>query len=285
MAPTLLDVDPSALIFVALAVAWAVYLVPKALEQNAAAEDGTKSRASVAISKSRRILARREATGKDSTDLVTEKSSKKSEPEGEAEIEVDEAEEPAPRPVPMAVRRRAARAAAKRRSIVLGVLVFGLVVVGALAGFGVFGPVWIAIPGALVAAWLVTCRLSVRHQREVWARIPFPEDIPEPAPAAPPRVTFDIDQDTGDLVAVVEHDDTGEQLPAGSWKPVETPLPTYVSKEAAPRRTVRTIDLDATGVWSSGRNAADSELVRQAEEAERAAAEAAEAARARATGT
>ncbi|MBB3087635.1 hypothetical protein [Nocardioides albus] len=271
--------DPSALIFVALAVAWAVYLVPKALEQNATAEDGTKSRASAAISKSRRILARREATSKDSTDLVTEKSSKKPEPE------VEEAEELAPRPVPMAVRRRAARAAAKRRSIVLGVLVFGLVVVGALAGFGVFGPVWIAIPGALVIAWLVTCRLSVRHQREVWARIPFPEDIPEPEPAAPPRITFDIDQDTGDLVAVVEHDDTGEQFPAGSWKPVETPLPTYVSKEAAPRRAVRTIDLDATGVWSSGRNAADSELVRQAEEAERAAAEAAEAARNRATGT
>ncbi|MBC7277939.1 hypothetical protein [Nocardioides sp.] len=277
--------DPSALIFVALAVAWAVYLVPKALEQNATAEDGTKSRASVAISKSRRILARREATSKDSTDLVTEKSSKKSEPEVEAEVEVDEAEERAPRPVPMAVRRRAARAAAKRRSIVLGVLGFGLVLVSALAGFGVFGPAWITIPAALVAAWLVTCRVSVRHQREVWARIPFPEDVPEPGPAAPPRVTFDIDQDTGDLVAVVEHDDTGEQLPAGSWKPVETPLPTYVSKEAAPRRTVRTIDLDATGVWSSGRNAADSELVRQAEEAERAAAEAAEAARARATGT
>ncbi len=279
MAPTLLNVDPSALIFVALAVAWAVYLVPKALEQTATAEDGTKSRASAAISKSRRILARREATGKDSTDLVTEKSPRKS------EVEVEATAEPAPRPVPMAVRRRAARAAAKRRSIVLGVLVLGLAVVGALAGFGVFGPVWIAIPGVLVVAWLVTCRLSVRHQREVWARIPFPEDLPEPEPIAPPRVTFDIDQDTGDLVAVVEHDDTGEHLPAGSWKPVETPLPTYVSKEAAPRRTVRTIDLDATGVWSSGRNAADSELVRQAEEAERAAAEAAEAARGRATGS
>lgn len=275
MAPTLLDVDPSALIFVALAVAWAVYLVPKALEQTATAEDGTKSRAGAAISKSRRILARREATGKDSTDLVTEKSSKK-----------PEVAEPAPRPVPMAVRRRAARAAAKRRSIVLGVLVVGLAAVGALAGFGVLGPVWIAIPAGLVVAWLVTCRLSVRHQREVWARIPFPEDIPEPEPVAPPRVTFDIDQDTGDLVAVVEHPaETGEQLPAGAWKPVETPLPTYVSKEAAPRRTVRTIDLDATGVWSSGRNAADSELVRQAEEAERAAASAAEEARGRATGS
>lgn len=284
MAPTLLNVDPSALIFVALAVAWAVYLVPKALEQTATAEDGTKSRASAAISKSRRILARREATGKDSTDLVTEKSPKKSEVEAEATAaEPDQGR--APRPVPMAVRRRAARAAAKRRSIVLGVLVLGLAVVGALAAFGVFGPVWIAIPGVLVGAWLVTCRLSVRHQREVWARIPFPEDLPEPEPVAPPRVTFDIDQDTGDLVAVVEHDDTGEHLPAGAWKPVETPLPTYVSKEAAPRRTVRTIDLDATGVWSSGRNAADSELVRQAEEAERAAAEAAEAARGRATGS
>ncbi|MFE6648196.1 hypothetical protein ACFVJS_16615 [Nocardioides sp. NPDC057772] len=271
--------DPSALIFVALAVAWAVYLVPKALEHTATAEDGTKSRASVAISKSRRILARREATGKDSTDLVTEKSSKK--PEAPAEPDQGRA----PRPVPMAVRRRAARVAAKRRSIVLGVLLLGLVVVGALAGFGVLGPVWIAIPAGLVVAWLVACRISVRHQREAWARIPFPEDIPEPEPVAPPRVTFDIDQDTGDLVAVVEHDDTGEQLPEGAWKPVETPLPTYVSKEAAPRRTVRTIDLDATGVWSSGRNAADSELVRQAEEAERAAASAAEEARGRATGS
>jgi len=280
MAPTLLNVDPSALIFVALAVAWAVYLVPKALEHTATAEDGTKSRAGAAISKSRRILARREATSKDSTDLVTGKSSKKPDVAPEATAE------PTPRPVPLAVRRRAARTAAKRRRIVLGVLVLGLAVVGALAGFGFFGPVWIAIPAGLVVAWLVTCRFSVRRQREVWARIPFPEDVSEPEPVVPPRVTFDIDQDTGDLVAVVEHPaETGEQLPAGAWKPVETPLPTYVSKEAAPRRTVRTIDLDATGVWSSGRNAADSELVRQAEEAERAAASAAEEARGRATGS
>ena len=274
--------DPSALIFVALAVAWAVYLVPKALEQSASAEDGAKSRASAALSASRRILARREATGKNSTDLVTEKSASK-----KSGSKTAPAEEPVLRPVSMAARRRAGRVAAKRRSIVLGVLLAGLVVVGALAGFGVFGPVWIAIPGGIVVAWLVTCRFSVRHQQEIWARTPFPADVaePEPEPVTPPRVTFDIDQDTGDLVAVVEHDETGEQVPEGSWKPVETPLPTYVSKEAAPRRTVRTIDLDATGVWSSGRNAADSKLVREAEEAERAAAEAAEAARGRATGS
>ena len=104
MAPTLLNVDLSALIFVALAVAWAVYLVPKALEQTATAEDGTKSRASAAISKSRRILARREATGKDSTDLVTERSPKK--PEAEAEA----IPEPAPRPGSLVVAQSGIRA-------------------------------------------------------------------------------------------------------------------------------------------------------------------------------
>ena len=34
-------------------------------------------------------------------------------------------------------------------------------------------------------------------------------------------------------------------------------LPTYVGKPAAERRTVRTIDLDSTGVWTSGRTEAD----------------------------
>jgi hypothetical protein len=45
-------------------------------------------------------------------------------------------------------------------------------------------------------------------------------------------------------------------------------LPTYVSKPAA-RRTVRTIDLDSTGVWTSGRTEADSALAREAEAADR----------------
>ena len=48
------------------------------------------------------------------------------------------------------------------------------------------------------------------------------------------------------------------------------PLPTYVSKPVA-TRSVSTIDLDSTGVWSSGRNASDSKLAREAEAAERPA--------------
>ncbi len=59
------------------------------------------------------------------------------------------------------------------------------------------------------------------------------------------------------------------------------PLPTYVSKPVAPR-SVSTIDLDSTGVWSSGRNASDSALAREAEAAERpASSESEDAARLR----
>ena len=57
------------------------------------------------------------------------------------------------------------------------------------------------------------------------------------------------------------------EIPADpdAWDPVPVTLPTYVGKAAA-GRTVRTIDLDSTGVWSSGRNEADSALAREADE-------------------
>ena len=49
------------------------------------------------------------------------------------------------------------------------------------------------------------------------------------------------------------------------WDPVPVTLPTYVSKPAATRRTVRTIDLDDTGVWTSGRTDADAQIAREAD--------------------
>ena len=63
-------------------------------------------------------------------------------------------------------------------------------------------------------------------------------------------------------------------------------LPTYVSKPAAPR-TVRTIDLDSTGVWTSGHTEADSKLARGAEQTARdkKQADAAREARDRAVGS
>jgi hypothetical protein len=81
--------------------------------------------------------------------------------------------------------------------------------------------------------------------------------------------------------AIVEDDQDAvppEADPSGSpagprdpnlWDPVPVTLPTYVSKPPA-RRTVRTIDLDSTGVWTSGRTEGDAAIAREADAAEAA---------------
>jgi hypothetical protein len=61
---------------------------------------------------------------------------------------------------------------------------------------------------------------------------------------------------------------------------VPTTLPTYVTKSTAQRRTVSTIDLDSTGVWSSGHNDEASALARSAEQSAKTAREADETRRA-----
>ena len=66
--------------------------------------------------------------------------------------------------------------------------------------------------------------------------------------------------DTGQIPAVVD---------PTLWDPMPVTLPTYVTKPAANRRSVRTIDLDSTGVWTSGHSEADSALVRDSAPVER----------------
>jgi hypothetical protein len=66
--PTLGIVDDlSALIFVALAVAWAVYLIPKALQHH---EDAQRSRSVDRFSHTMRVLARREPVNRRNARLV-----------------------------------------------------------------------------------------------------------------------------------------------------------------------------------------------------------------------
>ena len=57
----------SSLIFVAVAVAWAVYLVPKALEHH---DESLRSRTVATFSHTMRVLARREAASSRTTTLV-----------------------------------------------------------------------------------------------------------------------------------------------------------------------------------------------------------------------
>jgi hypothetical protein len=115
----------------------------------------------------------------------------------------------------------------------------------------------------VLVAWLVACRLMVRRERAALrprVRIPA-EPIEKPTPE-PKGGTEEIAR-----VDVPLFDESSERDPE-SWDPVSVPLPTYVSKPVAPR-SVSTIDLDSTGVWSSGRSAADSQLAREADAAER----------------
>ncbi len=260
--------DLSALIFVALAVAWAVYLVPKALKHH---DDVVRSRSVDRFSHTMRVLARREPVDRRNARLVVTpgrpaSSSVVTTKPVTAKPDPEPAVAKEPTPGQLRARREAANRAARRRRRVLGTILLGNVAVVTLAAFSVIGWGYAAIPAGLLVAWLVACRLMVRQERAVGA--PAARTRPEAAPAG----AADAEG------AVAEGDDwtaDTSSMPAAIvdptlWDPVPVTLPTYVTKPAATRRTVRTIDLDATGVWTSGNTQADSQLAREAEEAERA---------------
>ena len=237
--------DLSALIFVALAVAWAVYLIPKALKHH---EDDLRSRTVDHFSDSIRVLARREPVDSRTARLVVP-----GQPQPAAEAEPAVVSSPV-------VRRAAAARATKRRRRVLALILLGCIAVGTLAALAMIPAPYVAIPGGLLVAWLVACRLMVKSERAARTSRPAATEVEQPVADEGP-VTEEI--------AVVE---TAAEREPGSWDPVPVTLPTYVTKEPASRRSVRTIDLDSTGVWTSGHDESDSLLAREADEAEKAAA-------------
>jgi hypothetical protein len=305
-------VDLSALIFVALAVAWAVYLIPKALKHH---DEVVRSRSVEKFSHTMRVLARREPVDRRNARLIVSPVraslrppvETKAHPRPELPVAVAESvsasvtttvtrEVTTPvartsRPSPAAERASARRAAKRRRTVLALVLLANAVVVGLAAASVVAWP-WVSAPAAVLLAWLVACRVSVRaERRRRTARgaieiglPPLVEEEPGdltgelPVSPPPPRVPTPAvpepseSSPAADAPAVV----TGEIAVAGGWDMVPTTLPTYVGKPAAVRRTVSTIDLDSTGVWSSGRNDEDSALARSAEQSARTAREAAD---------
>ncbi len=300
--------DLSALIFVALAVAWAAYLVPKAIRHH---DEVARSRSVERFSATMRVLAHREAlSARDSrlvvspgraagpTTTVTTK-------EGPARADLPaagraEATDPVRRQVPPAVRRRAAARAAARRRRVLGVVLLALAVVVVLAATGVVGWAWTAVPAVLLVSWLTACRVMVRietgraaeaqlrraqrkdaraerrdqrREARIARRAERDEDFfgeyDKPTPLLP--AADDAGDPTQEVAAVVASASTSVRTAAaaGVWDPVPVTLPTYVDKAPAAPRTVRTIDLDSTGVWTSGRSESDSALAREAEQTAR----------------
>ncbi len=298
--------DLSALIFVALAVAWAVYLIPKALKHH---DEVQRSRSVDKFSHTMRILARREPVDRRNARLVVspvrsmirppvEKKAHATPVPAESLVEVP-VEVTVTRPVSPHVARAAARRAAKRRRTVLGLIALATTVVVGLAAASLIAWPWVAAPVGVLVAWLVACRVSVRAERA--ARNPRSAiEI-----GLPPEIEVEDDSDvTGEISSLTatpresghqaQLESPAGETPAvltgeipiiaesvvGGWDMVPTTLPTYVTKPAAQRRTVATIDLDSTGVWSSGHNDDDSALARSAEQSARTAREADETRRA-----
>ncbi len=236
--------DLSGLIFVVLAVGWAVYLIPRALRHH---EEIAASRPVDNFSETVRVLERTPATMKAllTPPVATEAT-----------------------PAPRAKRTRRPSTPARRRRRVLGLLLLVTAATG-VAAYLAYLPAWSpAIPGTLVVAWLVLCRLMVRKAAPVRRSVApsavveegLRADRPEASDSAAPEVALvePLLPPTSSEIEPVETDD------GSLWDPLPLTLPTYVSKPAA-RRTVRTIDLTQTGVTSSGHQAEDTELARKAD--------------------
>jgi hypothetical protein len=247
-------VELSGLIFVALAVAWAAYLIPKALHHH---EEVVRSRSVDRFSHRMRVLARREPVNARNARLVVT-------PARPAAPPVVTTKGPAtPRP-----RREAIARATRRRRRVLGLILLANVAVGTVTAFSLIYWWYAAIPPGVLVAWLVACRLMVRRERGI-RRTRRRTAAPAEEAAVVETSYADGDSPLEDTMATAVPMDA--TVDPAVWDPLPVTLPTYVTKPTAARRTVRTIDLDSTGVWSSGRSEADSALAREADEADRAA--------------
>lgn len=272
--------DLSGVIFVAVAIAWAAYLIPQALKHH---DEAVESRSVERFSATLRVLARRGAA-----DDVADSAA--------AEPAVPVA---APTPAQLRARRAAARRAMQRRRRVLGILL-GLLAVGVLlAATGVIAWGFVSAPSALLVAWLVACRVMVKGERAAFtaarsttlvAAPARPREAPNAASREEDLVIDDAGLDEAELAKLLDANaetslisavslegdpalsaahaapapvSRDDRDPATLWDPTSVPLPTYVSKDHAAARELPAFDVDDSGIWSSGHDGADSDLVRR----------------------
>jgi hypothetical protein len=227
------------LIYVAIVAAWAAYLVPMWLKRG----DEARRQPVVPSSAEARVLSRDPSRPR----YVVRPPS------------ATAADDPSPptRYVP----NRARRVAAMRRRRVLSILTLSLLSVVALAGLAMV-PWWsVAIPGALILGFVVLTRVQLRRQARTRARLAAerhkrvqaqhdrgPAGKPASSPAPSPDEELTIEVKLPAPAVPVE-----KPAAEGLWDPVPVTLPTYVLKEKAPDRTVRTISLTDDEVFSSAR--------------------------------
>jgi|tagenome__1003787_1003787.scaffolds.fasta_scaffold20976855_5 hypothetical protein len=273
----------SGIIFVVLALVWAGYLIPKALQHH---DEVARTRSIDRFSTAMRVLAHREPVNRRDARLVVAPARAYDNPRVllptpavTAAVTPAAATDRAVSGRPTSS-RAAARAAARRRRRILAFLLVCDVFAGALAYLMVL-PRWsLAIPVLLTLLYLVLCRTQARRERRLAraASAPSEEVVPlrravrvETSHETPAEaVTSSNVQPVGEVPATDETvtipavtvdavADNGGSL----WDPLPVTLPTYVTKPKA-TRTVRTIDLTEPGAWTSGHTEADSRLVQDA---------------------
>ena len=137
--------DLSGLIFVALAIAWAAYLIPKALRHH---DDVVRGRSVDRFSQSLRVLARREPVSARMARLVVAPARVA----GAAVVTTTPSAVTVSPDELYAARRLATSRATKRRRRVLSILVLALVAVVAVCATGRLAWPYVAVPAALLAA-------------------------------------------------------------------------------------------------------------------------------------
>lgn len=301
-ASTVSGVDLSGIIFVVLALAWAGYLIPMALKHHdevSRSRSIDRFSTTMRVLARREPVNRREAklvvtpprTGSSRMILPSRPTSP-----GESNRAPVEAV-PA-RGASSTTPATSRRAAARRRRHLLMVLLLAVAAVAVVAYFAMVTWWAVAIPAGLTLAYLALCFVVVRHQQRAVVRrrqhrpqpatavhpgrrTAAPQGDAIPLASAPPVREADDDGVDGVVAQAawepaevdvalnepepVQSSSTGRLIPQpGSlWDPVPITLPTYVTKPRA-TRTVRTIELNEPGAWSSGHSAADAKLVDEA---------------------
>jgi hypothetical protein len=252
------------LIYVAIVAAWAAYLVPMLLKRN---DEASRRRSAEKYSSSAaRVLSRQSdvqarsryvvrPSGTAGTSVAPTAGSSTASGASSSGGGVD-AGPPAGRFVP----NRARRVAAMRRRRVLSILTLSLLSVTALAGLEILLWWTVAVSATLIVAFVVLTRIQLRRQArsraaELAERRAQAEAIHDRGPATAPsspdhEMTIEVKMPVAPEPLVAK-----PAPPDGLWDPVPVTLPTYVMKEKAPDRTVRTISLSGPEVFSSARTA------------------------------
>lgn len=270
------------MIFAAIVIAWAGYLVPTALRRH---DQASKARSIDRFSSAMRVLARRTTLSGGRVVVAPPRT-------GTRLLGPEPIEEPEPETVRVRPSREVLRAAAARRRRVLAGLAAVTLIVLVVAVAGVL-PLWsVVLPLVAIAGFLLAARRSVRRASEdYWVEAEArPADATNVVRRAATRVEAaagkpsDGDADKEPTVGLAREElaaavasapaepermvaVTVKTADGGSlWDPLPVTLPSYVDAPAA-KRTMRTIDLSGPDTWSSGREPEPAKDAQQADAA------------------